>query len=77
MTHERLFLVGHVHNRPNQIITSTYSWPLGIDDDKLQEIVLAFMKALTPIYMEADLEGLVGKYCFNEATKTFTKEFVC
>jgi hypothetical protein len=41
----RLFLRGHVHNRPWHNITSDYSWPQGVAKEEADRLIMSFGRA--------------------------------
>lgn len=50
----KLLLTGHVHDRPDDIITHSYSWPHGKTDDVVDHVIDAFAKAFTIISIQTD-----------------------
>lgn len=70
---DRVTTIGHVHNRPAQVSTSSYTYPLGASLEEIERIVSQFMTAFTPIRIEFVEDGREHVWDFNNEDRTFTK----
>lgn len=71
---DTLQLLGHVHGQPNNIITSSYSWPRGVKKEELGEIIAGFVRAFTPIRVDAILDNIPGVWYFGREMKDSRRE---